>query len=143
LSNSGVIFNIQRFSIHDGPGIRTTVFFKGCSMHCYWCHNPEGIRPHPEIQFLPERCIGCGECLAACPQKAHALRDGVHIFNRTQCSGCGKCAETCYASALELTGTVMTVEQVMEEILQDRAFYETSNGGVTLSGGEPVLQRPT
>jgi len=140
LSNTGVIFNIQRFSIHDGPGIRTTVFFKGCSLRCFWCHNPEGRHARPEIQFFPERCIGCGNCLSNCPNHAHILKKNCHIFIREYCQGCGRCAEGCYANALELIGQYMTADDVVEEILKDRMFYETSNGGVTLSGGEPVLQ---
>ncbi|MDZ7261271.1 MAG: glycyl-radical enzyme activating protein [candidate division KSB1 bacterium] len=141
LSLTGVVFNIQRFSIHDGPGIRTTIFLKGCPLRCFWCHNPEGIHPHPEIQFFPERCIGCGQCFTVCSQGAHELREGRHIFHRQRCTGCGSCVETCYARALELTGKRMTVRQVVEEVLRDRPFYETSGGGVTLSGGEPVWQR--
>lgn len=140
LTKQGLIFNIQRFSIHDGPGIRTTVFFKGCPLRCFWCHNPEGRRPQPEIQFFPERCIGCGECLLKCLHHAHKLDDNFHIFIRENCQACGACAETCYSTALELTGRYVTVDQVMAEILRDRMFYETSKGGVTLSGGEPVLQ---
>lgn len=140
MSSTGLIFNIQRFSIHDGPGIRTTVFFKGCSLQCFWCHNPEGRRARPEIQFFPERCISCGECLSACPNKCHQVAEDYHFFLRENCQACGVCSETCYANALELTGRSMTVGQVMDEILQDRLFYETSKGGVTLSGGEPVLQ---
>lgn len=140
MSSSGLIFNIQRFSIHDGPGIRTTVFFKGCSLQCFWCHNPEGRHARPELQFFPERCISCRECLSHCTNNCHQLKDNYHLFLRENCRACGACAETCYANALELTGRSMTVDQVMEEILRDRLFYETSNGGVTLSGGEPVLQ---
>ncbi|MEE4312604.1 MAG: glycyl-radical enzyme activating protein [candidate division KSB1 bacterium] len=135
----GFIFNIQRFSIHDGPGIRTTAFLKGCSMRCFWCHNPEGRNPYLELQYFPARCIACGECVAACPNHAHEMRDGVHYFLRDKCRMSGRCVDTCYALALELSGKEMTVSQVMEEILRDRAFYENSGGGVTLSGGEPVL----
>lgn len=138
---TGIVFNIQRFSVHDGPGIRTTVFLKGCSLRCFWCHNPEGIRPRPEIQFFPDRCIGCGECLAVCPQSAHVLQNGAHIYYREKCRACSACVETCYAGALELTGKVMSVDQVMVEVLADCAFYDNSGGGVTLSGGEPLLQR--
>jgi glycyl-radical enzyme activating protein len=141
MSEAGIVFNIQRFSVHDGPGIRTTVFLKGCSLRCFWCHNPEGIRPQPEIQFFPERCIGCGECVAACPQGVHAMQNGQRAFERKRCQACGKCAESCYANALELTGRQMSVERVMDEVLRDAAFYKNSGGGVTLSGGEPVLQR--
>ncbi len=137
---TGLIFNIQRFSIHDGPGIRTTVFFKGCSLRCFWCHNPEGRHPRPEIQYFPERCIACGECFSRCPNHAHRLEGNCHLFIRENCQACGACVETCYANALELTGRYMTLEQVMAEIMRDRLFYETSNGGVTLSGGEPMLQ---
>ena len=138
---TGVVFNIQRFSIHDGPGIRTTVFFKGCPLRCYWCHNPEGVRPRPEIQCSPARCIGCDECYRVCPENAHELHSGVRVFLRERCIACGRCADTCYAGALEMTGERMTAEAVLEEVLRDRAFYETSDGGVTLSGGEPMLQR--
>jgi pyruvate formate lyase activating enzyme len=136
----GVVFSIQRFSIHDGPGIRTTVFLKGCSLRCFWCHNPEGIRPKPDLQFFPDRCIGCDECIRVCTHGAAILVDGVRTYDRTKCVVCGECVETCYAGARVLTGKTMTADAVVNEVLQDRAFYETSGGGVTLSGGEPVLQ---
>jgi pyruvate formate lyase activating enzyme len=137
---NGTIFNIQRFSIHDGPGIRTTVFLKGCSLHCFWCHNPEGIAIKPQIQFFPERCIHCGECVAACPNDANLIENDQTVFLREKCTVCGKCVETCYAEARILVGKEMTSEEVVQEVLKDRPFYETSKGGVTLSGGEPVLQ---
>jgi pyruvate formate lyase activating enzyme len=136
----GVITNIQRFSIHDGPGIRTTVFLKGCNLRCFWCHNPETLAPKAQLQIFSSRCIGCGECFRRCPQHAHLMVDGRREFRRDLCVGCGICAETCYAEALVLTGQVKTVEEVVEEVLRDRPFYETSNGGVTLSGGEPLQQ---
>ena len=136
----GVVFSIQRFSIHDGPGIRTTVFLKGCSLRCFWCHNPEGMRPKPDIQFFPDRCIGCDECIKACQHGAVIKVDGVRVYDREKCVVCGECVDTCYAGARVLTGKYMSVDAVVSEILQDRAFYETSNGGVTLSGGEPVMQ---
>ena len=139
MSASGNVFNIQRFSIHDGPGIRTTVFLKGCTLACFWCHNPEGRHTYPEIQFFPERCITCGECVWVCPHSAHEIRDGVHVFHRDLCQNHGACAEACCAQALQLAGQVMSVAQVMEEVLRDRPFYESSGGGVTLSGGEPSL----
>jgi pyruvate formate lyase activating enzyme len=139
----GMIFNIQRFSIHDGPGIRTTVFFKGCSLRCFWCHNPEGLRKPVEIQFYPSRCIGCGECVRVCPEGAQELVDGVRTFHRERCTACGKCVETCYAESMQMVGQEISAQQVIAEVLQDRAFYTGSDGtvgGVTLSGGEPMLQ---
>jgi pyruvate formate lyase activating enzyme len=136
----GIVTNIQRFSIHDGPGIRTTVFLKGCNLRCFWCHNPETLSPKPELQLFFNRCIGCGACFERCPNHAHAIVDGERVFYRERCVGCGACAETCYAEALVLVGETKTVEEVVEEVLRDKPFYETSNGGVTLSGGEPLLQ---
>lgn len=140
MTESGIVFNIQRFSVHDGPGIRTTVFLKGCTLQCFWCHNPEGIRLKPEIQFYPGRCIGCGACLDACKHNAQVLNDGVHVYVRENCVMCEECVDNCFSGALELTGTVVTVDEVMKEVLADRAFYANSGGGVTLSGGEPLLQ---
>lgn len=136
----GIVTNIQRFSIHDGPGIRTTVFLKGCNLRCFWCHNPEDIRPQPEIQFFPERCIGCGMCTERCENGAHAMLNGVHVYMRDRCTACGRCTETCYAGGVVHVGKVMKVDEVMAEIRQDAAFYASSGGGVTLSGGEPLLQ---
>ena len=142
---TGTVINIQRFSIHDGPGIRTTVFFKGCSLRCFWCHNPESIRPRPEIQFYVDRCIGCQECLAVCPQGAHIFNgDGSgngHKYDRRECIVCGQCVDTCCTAAVELTGRRLSVDEVMAEVLADKTFYATSGGGVTLSGGEPLMQR--
>ena len=134
-----MIFNIQRFSIHDGPGIRTTVFLKGCSMKCFWCHNPEGRQQRTEVQYFPEKCISCGECVQVCPNHAHILKNNKHIFIRELCKGAGECVKVCYSEALDLAGKEMSVDEIMEEIMRDNIFYDTSNGGVTLSGGEPVL----
>ncbi len=139
MTESAVIFNIQRFSIHDGPGIRTTVFLKGCSLSCFWCHNPEGIRSKPEIQFYSDRCIYCGECLTKCSQSAHTVLDHTHIYNRDLCIACGECVSYCYSDALEITGKRVTVDEVLEEILKDKDYYASSGGGVTLSGGEPMI----
>ena len=136
----GYVTNIQRYSIHDGPGIRTTVFLKGCNLRCFWCHNPETLAPKPELQLFPERCIGCGACLERCPHGAHARVNGDRVFRRELCQACGACAETCYAEALVLVGDRMTPDEVVAQALRDRPFYETSNGGVTISGGEPLLQ---
>jgi len=138
--HSGIVTNIQRFSIHDGPGIRTTVFLKGCNLRCFWCHNPETLRTEPELQIFPDRCIGCGACLERCEQQAHVTIDGRRVFHRELCVACGRCADTCYAESLVLVGERRTVTEVVEEVLRDRPFYERSGGGVTLSGGEPLLQ---
>lgn len=140
-SVNGTIISIQRFSIHDGPGIRTTVFFKGCSLRCFWCHNPESIRPKPEIQFSPDRCIACLECLTICPQGAHQFTGNGHEYTRDVCTVCGQCVDLCCTAAVEVTGVQVSTESVMDEVMADRAFYASSGGGVTLSGGEPLMQR--
>lgn len=131
-----LITDIQRFSLNDGPGIRTTVFFKGCNMRCAWCHNPETLSTDQDLMFYPQRCIGCGKCFSACPVGAHKVENGVHVIDRTVCQKCGKCAAVCYAEALVMSGREMTVDEIMSEIRQDKAYYEASGGGVTLSGGE-------
>lgn len=136
----GIVTNIQRFSIHDGPGIRTTVFLKGCNLRCFWCHNPETLSSKAELQLFFNRCIGCGACFERCPNHAHVLVDGERVFHRDLCVGCGACAETCYAEALVLVGECKTAEEVVEEVMRDKPFYDTSNGGVTLSGGDPLVQ---
>ena len=137
---SGRIFEIQRFSIHDGPGIRTTVFMKGCPLRCLWCHNPEGIVSQPLLSFLPKKCIRCGYCLQACAQGAHGFVDDEHVLDREKCIVCGTCARECYSGALEVVGREASVEEVMATVVRDRPFYEDSGGGMTLSGGEPTLQ---
>ena len=138
---NGIVLNIQRFSTHDGPGIRTTVFFKGCTNACVWCHNPEAIRPEREVQIFPDRCIGCGRCLDICPEHAHEVIDGEKVYRRELCRQCGQCVEACFAGALVMAGQSMNVDEVMEEILKDEPYYRHSKGGVTFSGGEPVLQK--
>ena len=136
----GRIFEIQRFSIHDGPGIRTTLFLKGCPLRCVWCHNPESVHPEPQLFFSARQCIGCGYCLTRCPRQAHRIEEGVHLLDREACVACGECAEGCYSGALEMVGRDASVEELMAEVLKDRPFYETSGGGMTLSGGEPLAQ---
>jgi len=139
-SISGVIFNIQKYSVQDGPGIRTTVFFKGCPLRCWWCHNPEGLSPEPEIIVFENRCLSCGQCKKACPHQltyasADAIEDG-HI----SCTLCGACVKACPSGARQIVGRRMTVSEVMNEVLKDRLFYDDSGGGVTFSGGEPLAQ---
>lgn len=137
----GLIFDIKKFAVHDGPGIRTTVFLKGCPLSCWWCHNPESISPKPELVLFDNKCIGCGECFKVCPNNAHELLpDGKRIYHREKCVLCGKCVEVCYAEALVMEGEEVTVEEVMVELRKDIPFYENSGGGITLSGGEPMLQ---
>ncbi len=136
----GILFDIQRFSLHDGPGIRTNVFLKGCPLRCIWCHNPEGQRPEPQLLVDAARCIGCGACAAACPQGAHRFPDVAHTFLRGRCTGCGACAPGCVSGALSLAGRRMSAEAVLREVLRDREFFVQSGGGMTVSGGEPLAQ---
>ncbi len=137
---SGMVTSIQRFSLNDGPGIRTTVFFKGCNLHCAWCHNPETIRLQNDLLAHPEKCIACGHCVAVCPTGAHARVPGGIAFDRTKCTTCGKCAEICFPGAMEMAGRNRTAAEVLAEIEQDAAYYRDSDGGVTLSGGEVFCQ---
>ena len=130
------IADIKRFAVHDGDGIRTVVFFKGCPLKCRWCHNPETIDPKPQIAFYADKCIGCGECMEVCPVGARSAQG----FDRGLCIGCGKCAEVCLGDALKHYGREVTVEELLPILTQDRSFYETSGGGVTLSGGECLQQ---
>jgi len=135
----GILFDIQRYSSHDGPGIRSTVFFKGCALRCLWCHNPESLHPETDLSYTPESCIGCGLCEEACLQGAHVF-DPVHRLERDLCTGCGACAEVCPAGALTRMGKAYTEEEVWEILARDIPFYRSSGGGVTLSGGEALLQ---
>ena len=133
--NTAPIFNIQHFSLHDGPGIRTSVFFKGCNLRCYWCHNPESHSAKAELRFFAGKCIGCGKCVRVCRN----AWDGHSARFTDRCTMCGECAQECYSGALELTGETMTMDQVMADIARDKNVYATSNGGVTCTGGEPLL----
>ena len=133
------IFEIKRLAVHDGDGIRTTVFFKGCPLQCVWCHNPEGLSGKIELAYYEHKCISCGECLSVCPTGAHAIENGKHVFNREKCIACGKCTEECLGNALSLYGKDTTVEELLPDLLQDKEFYDNSGGGVTLSGGECLL----
>jgi pyruvate formate lyase activating enzyme len=136
----GIVFDIKKFSIHDGPGIRTTVFFKGCPLRCTWCHNPEGLSFQPELMWYDTRCIGARDCLSACPVHALELTPQGMRIDRERCDACGACAEVCPASALEVIGRGWTPEALFAEVRKDTVFYETSDGGVTFSGGEPMAQ---
>ncbi len=140
---TGRVFDIKRYSIHDGPGIRTTVFLKGCSLHCLWCHNPESIDPGPELMHWPARCRRCYACIEACPLGAISKDTaGAVVVDRAKCDLCGRCAEACLYDAMQMVGREMTVAEVMAEVEKDRIFYEQSGGGVTLSGGDPFVQAP-
>ena len=130
-------FAIKRFAVHDGPGVRTTLFLKGCSLHCIWCHNPEGIAPEPQLAFREMKCTKCGACAQLC--RNHRVADGRHDFDRANCAACGRCAEVCPSGALELFGMSVTVDEAAAKLLEDRIFYG-DDGGITLSGGEPLLQ---
>ena len=137
----GIVFNIQRFCTHDGPGIRTTVFLKGCPLRCKWCHNPEGLDRQPEIALDPRKCIGCRACLENCDRGGHEIGpDGEHLYHEELCIRCGSCAEGCYAGAIEMLGEEKNPQDVMDVVLRDKPFYDNSGGGITLSGGEPLYQ---
>ncbi len=136
----GLVFDIQRFSIHDGPGIRTTVFLKGCHARCFWCQNPEGLAGRVELQFFRDRCRECGECFLVCPHGAHVLVDGRHVILRDKCQCSGECVAACPAGALVFSGREMTASEVTNLVKQDQTYFDYSKGGVTLSGGEPLMQ---
>ena len=139
--NKGLIYNIQRFSIYDGPGARTVVFFKGCNLHCWWCHNPESISGKRQLLLYPEKCIGCGECFHRCPQGAHGIdAKGLHRIDRDLCAACFDCVDHCYAEALVSVGQEVDIAYLKKAIMTDLPYYRRSGGGVTFSGGECMLQ---
>jgi len=137
---TGIVFGIQRFSIHDGPGIRTTVFLKGCNLNCAWCHNPESIPMQPIMGYSVEKCINCGGCVNMCAGGYHVMEAGLHVFNRSECNACGNCTAGCSVNALELIGKEMTAGEVFDVLIRDKHFYG-EGGGVTISGGEALLQK--
>ncbi len=134
------IFNIQKFSVHDGPGIRTTVFFKGCPLKCLWCHNPESQNTQKEILHDINKCVLCGKCVEVCPQNAVRIENNVVLTDNNKCNHCGECVIYCIPGARQIAGKEYTVDEVLKEVIKDKVFYEHSNGGVTVSGGEPLIQ---
>ena len=139
MSVTAVITHISRTSLHDGPGVRTVVYFKGCGLRCRWCHNPETLSPLPEILYTPQKCIRCGRCVELCPEH-HRVEGNAMVFHREGCSRCGRCAEVCPSEALTTAGRQYTVEELLAEVQKDRHYYIQSGGGITLSGGECLLQ---
>lgn len=140
MSIYNTIFAIKRYALHDGPNLRTTVFFKGCPLNCLWCHNPEGIDPAIKIISAKDKCVGCGDCVTGCPEQAISLTPGGPKRLKDNCIGCGACVDLCPALAHEATGTKMSLDQLLIEIEKDRIFFDQSGGGVTFSGGEPLSQ---
>lgn len=136
----GIIFDIKKYSIHDGPGVRVAVHMKGCPLSCWWCHNPESQSMMPMVLVRPEKCIGCGTCIRECPQKAISMTGGGIEVDRSKCVTCGRCTEVCPAAVYEMCGKYMTVEELMTAISKDEIFFRDSGGGITFTGGEPFMQ---
>lgn len=141
MAETPYIFNIQRFSTHDGDGVRTTIFFKGCPLRCMWCHNPESQHYYKELIFHQHKCTACGRCVAKCKQGANSIVDGKIVFDRSKCTACGVCTDWCITEARELAGKEYTVDALVKEAMKDKIFYEQSGGGVTLSGGEVMASQ--
>ena len=139
MSVTAVVSNISRCSVHDGPGVRTVVYLKGCGLRCRWCHNPETLSPDRQILHVPSKCIHCGRCIEICPEH-HVIDGNDMVFLREGCTGCGKCAEGCPSGALKADGQAMSAEAVAKEVLRDAHYYAATGGGVTLSGGECLLR---
>ena len=141
MAETPYIFNIQKFSTHDGDGVRTTIFFKGCPLRCMWCHNPESQHYYKELIFHQHKCTTCGRCVAKCKQGANSIVDGKIVFDRSKCTACGVCTDWCITEARELAGKEYTVDALVKEAMKDKIFYEQSGGGVTLSGGEVMASQ--
>lgn len=141
MAETPYIFNIQKFSTHDGDGVRTTIFFKGCPLRCMWCHNPESQHYYKELIFHQHKCTACGRCVAKCKQGANSIVDGKIVFDRSKCTACGVCTDWCITEARELAGKEYTVDALVKEAMKDKIFYEQSGGGVTLSGGEVMASQ--
>lgn len=137
--NKAKITDIKRFAVHDGNGIRTTVFLKGCPLKCVWCHNPEAVFSQTQLAYYEHKCINCGKCVEVCTNKAHKIDNGKHIFDRSLCTACGKCEEVCLGDALKIYGKEYTADELLPILIEDKGFYDNSGGGVTLSGGECLL----
>ncbi len=138
MNREGVILDIQKFSIHDGPGIRTTVFLKGCPLNCLWCHNPESKNFNPQLSYDINKCTMCGKCETVCPVKAHKFEKNIHHIDYSVCTLCGKCIEACPAGSLSIYGKVMSVDEIIKEVEKDKTFFDNTGGGITISGGEPL-----